>query len=130
MPAPVVPRSSPAARYGVRRRRRTDRRRWIRRDAGKMADPTEFLHVLVAGGGVAGLEALLALRDLAGDRVELSLLTPERDFLYRPMAVAAPFGRGHAQRHAIDDMVSQLGVTLVQGRLHAVDAAQRVAYTD
>ena len=95
-----------------------------------MAVPTEPLHVLVAGGGVAGLEALLALRDLAGDRVELSLLTPEQDFLYRPMAVAAPFGRGHAERHAIDDMVSQLGVTLVQGRLHAVDAAQRVAYTE
>ena len=48
-------------------------------------------HVLVAGGGVAGLEALLALRHLAGDRVELSLLSPRADFSYRPMAVAEPF---------------------------------------
>ena len=35
------------------------------------------LRVLVAGGGVAGMEALLALRDLAGDRTERTLLTPE-----------------------------------------------------
>ena len=42
------------------------------------------LRVLVAGGGVAGLETLLALRDLAGDRVERTLLTPEQEFVYRP----------------------------------------------
>ena len=34
------------------------------------------LRVLVAGGGVAGLEAVLALQDLAGDRVSVSLLAP------------------------------------------------------
>lgn len=33
--------------------------------------------VLVAGGGVAGLEALLARRDLAGKRVMLTLLAPD-----------------------------------------------------
>jgi sulfide:quinone oxidoreductase len=49
------------------------------------------LQVLVAGGGVAGLEALLALRDLAGERVELTLLSPEAEFVYRPMAVAEPW---------------------------------------
>lgn len=91
---------------------------------------TEPLRVLVAGGGVAGLEALLALRDLAGDRVELTLLTPEQDFLYRPMAVAAPFARGRARRHALDEVTRDLGVTLVRGRLCAVDAAQRVASTE
>ncbi|CAN5577072.1 hypothetical protein BH20ACT19_BH20ACT19_02960 [soil metagenome] len=63
-----------------------------------MAGPSAF-RVLVAGGGVAGLEALLALRDLAGARVELALLSPETDFVYRPMAVAEPFARGHAARH-------------------------------
>jgi pyridine nucleotide-disulfide oxidoreductase len=91
---------------------------------------TEPLRVLVAGGGVAGVEALLALRDLAGDRVELTLLTPEQDFIYRPMAVAAPFARGRARRHALDEVTRDLGVTLVQGRLCAVDAAQRAARTE
>lgn len=60
------------------------------------------LRVLVAGGGVAGLETLLALRHLAGDRIERTLLTPEPEFVYRPMAVAEPFSRGRAQRHRLD----------------------------
>ena len=67
-------------------------------------------HVLVAGGGVAGLEALLALRRLAGDRVELSLLSPRADFTYRPMAVAEPFGRGHAAHHALAKIAADLDV--------------------
>jgi len=32
--------------------------------------------VLIAGGGVAGLETLLALRALAGDRVDITILAP------------------------------------------------------
>jgi NADH dehydrogenase FAD-containing subunit len=40
--------------------------------------------VLIAGGGVAGLDALLALRALAGDRVALTLVSPAPDFVYRP----------------------------------------------
>ena len=37
--------------------------------------------VLVAGGGVAGLETLLALRALAGDRVDITLVAPELRFI-------------------------------------------------
>ena len=33
-------------------------------------------HVLIAGGGVAGLETLLALRALAADRVDITILAP------------------------------------------------------
>jgi sulfide:quinone oxidoreductase len=86
-------------------------------------------HVLVAGGGVAGLEALLALGDLAGDRVELSLLSPRADFAYRPMAVAEPFGRGHAAHHALAEIAADLDVRLVRGALAAVDHAERMAIT-
>jgi sulfide:quinone oxidoreductase len=91
-----------------------------------MADP---LHVLVAGGGVAGLETLLALRDLAGDRVRCTLLTPESEFVYRPMAVAEPFARGRAARHAVDAIARDLGAELVCGQLIGVDAAAREAVT-
>src|SRR5918994_1950993 len=66
-------------------------------------------HVLIAGGGVAGLEALLALRDLAGDRLAVTLLAPEREFTYRPMAVAVPFARGHMQRRELADVTGDAG---------------------
>jgi sulfide:quinone oxidoreductase len=35
--------------------------------------------VVIVGGGVAGLEALLGLRAMAGDRVRLTLAAPDRD---------------------------------------------------
>jgi sulfide:quinone oxidoreductase len=81
------------------------------------------MHVVVAGGGVAGLETVLALRDLAGERVRLTLLSPEPDFVYRPMAVAAPFARGHAQHRSLREVATRFGAELVQGALAAVDEA-------
>ena len=85
--------------------------------------------VLVAGGGVAGLETLLALRHLAGDRIEPTLLTPEQEFVYRPMAVAEPFARGHSQRHRLDAIAEDLGARLVCGSLATVDDRTRTAVT-
>ena len=46
------------------------------------------MDVLIAGGGIAGLEALLGLREVAGERVRLTVVAPDPDFTYRPMAVA------------------------------------------
>ena len=59
------------------------------------------LRVLVAGGGVAALEVLLALRELAGRRVEVTLLSPDREFVYRPVTVAEAFGRGEARSYPL-----------------------------
>lgn len=87
------------------------------------------IRVLIAGGGVAGLEALLALRDLAGERVELTLLSPEPEFVYRPMAVAEPFGRGHAARHELSGIAADVGAELVRAALAEVDADARTAIT-
>ena len=50
--------------------------------------------VFIAGGGVAGIEALLALRDLAGDRVRVTLASPSPEFTYKPLAVEEPFSPG------------------------------------
>ena len=49
-------------------------------------------HVLIAGGGVAALEAAFALRALAGDLVDLEIVAAEPKFFYRPQAVFEPFG--------------------------------------
>jgi sulfide:quinone oxidoreductase len=92
-----------------------------------MPDP---MRVLVAGGGVVGLETLLALRDLAPERVRCTLLTPEAEFVYRPMAVAQPVARGQAARHRLDAIAREVGADLVAGRLVEVDADAREAVTD
>jgi sulfide:quinone oxidoreductase len=50
------------------------------------------MDIVIAGGGVAGLEALLALRAMARNHARLTLIAPDPDFSYRPLAVAEPFG--------------------------------------
>ena len=57
-------------------------------------NPTTAPEILVVGGGIAALEFMLALRDLAGDRVHVTVVAPEPDFVLRPMLVAEPLGRG------------------------------------
>ena len=86
--------------------------------------------VVIVGGGVGALEAMLALRDLAEERVEITLLSPESEFRYRPAAVAVPFGRGQVERFALSDIASAAGARLVTGSLERVDATDHLAITD
>jgi sulfide:quinone oxidoreductase len=58
--------------------------------SGSHADPRRP-RVLIAGGGVAALETLLALRDRAAERLELCVLAPAKEFVYRPLGVLEPF---------------------------------------
>jgi sulfide:quinone oxidoreductase len=79
------------------------------------------LDVLIAGGGVAGLEALLALHALAADRVRLTLIAPDADFTYRPLAVAEPFSLGHAHRVPLSRFMEETGADLVIDAVASVD---------
>jgi sulfide:quinone oxidoreductase len=81
------------------------------------------MEVLIAGGGVAGLEALLALRDLAGDRVRLVLAAPDDQFTYRPLAVAEPFALGRAHQVPLSQFADDAGAELVIDPVTSVDVA-------
>jgi sulfide:quinone oxidoreductase len=87
------------------------------------------LRVLIAGGGVAGLEAMLALDALAGDRVALTLLDPGMDFVYRPMSVAVPFAAGHPTRHPLADLAAQAAARHVRDRVERVDPGAHLVRT-
>lgn len=87
------------------------------------------LRVVIAGGGVAGLEALLALRHLAGERVQVELVAPERDFTYRPLAIAEQFGYGRCLRFDLATLVAQQGAGFRADALVAVDPELRRART-
>jgi sulfide:quinone oxidoreductase len=87
--------------------------------------------VVIAGGGVAGVEALLALHALASDRVDLTLVSPTPDFIYRPLAVAEPFALGHAYRVPLSQFTDDVGAQLVVDATVGVDdAAGRVRLRD
>src|SRR5262245_10544830 len=88
-------------------------------------EPMAPQRVLVAGAGVAGLEAALALRALAGERVSVEVVAPEPLFVYRPMAVAEPFRKGEVRRFPIDRLVAAAGAHYRHDVLAAVDSDEK-----
>jgi sulfide:quinone oxidoreductase len=89
-------------------------------------DPVQ---VLVAGGGVAALEAALALRALAEDRVTVELVAPETEFTYRPLAVAEPFRVGEVRRFPLKNLAEAAGANLRRGSVESVNAQRRTIAT-
>jgi sulfide:quinone oxidoreductase len=87
------------------------------------------LQVLIAGGGVAALEAALALRKLAEERVQVELIAPEPDFAYRPLAVAEPFRVAEVRRFPLEPLAQAAGATLRQGVVASVEPDRNVLRT-
>jgi sulfide:quinone oxidoreductase len=85
-------------------------------------------HVVIVGAGVAGLEAALALRALAPQLVDVELVSPERHFFYRPLAVAEPFGVGRVHRWELTDLARLAGADFTPGDVRALDTEQAVAH--
>lgn len=83
--------------------------------------------VLVVGAGVAGLEAALALRDLAGDRVDVSLHDPSREFAYRPFGIGEPYGTTRAFRYDLRSLSELCGASLQPSAIAAVEPERRIA---
>ena len=87
------------------------------------------MKVLIAGGGVAALEGLMALHELAGDRISLELVTPTPEFAYRPLAVAEPFGLGEVRRYDVVRIASEHGAAVHMAGMTSVDTARRRVIT-
>jgi sulfide:quinone oxidoreductase len=88
------------------------------------------LRVTIAGGGVAALEAALALQELAGNLVSVELVAPETEFAYRPLAVAEPFRVGEMHRFPLARLAEAAGAALRTGSAAAVDPERKVLKLD
>jgi sulfide:quinone oxidoreductase len=86
--------------------------------------------VVIAGGGLGGLEAALAVGALAGDRVEIELVASSPHFLARAASVAEPFGGRPSATIDIGRLGAEHGFGVTLGRIWAVDARHRVIATD
>jgi sulfide:quinone oxidoreductase len=82
------------------------------------------MRVVIAGGGVAALEALAGLRALADDRVEATLLCPVATFSYRPLSTAVPFTFREQRTRSLAEIASDLGARFVHDGLAQVDASR------
>jgi sulfide:quinone oxidoreductase len=89
----------------------------------------EEFRALICGGGVAATEGLLRLRALAGDSVAITLLAPNDDFVYRPLAVREAAGFGPARRCELSALAESAGAEWIKDTLAGVDTGARKAHT-
>jgi len=86
--------------------------------------------VVIVGGGVAGLEALIALRAL-GARVAVTLVSQDDWFVDRPRTVAEPFGGGSAARYSLAEIAAEFDAGFIRATVADVSAAEhRVSCAD
>ncbi len=88
---------------------------------------TDRARVLIAGGGIAGLESLIALHHLAGDRVEVTLVAPRPDFVYKPHLVEEPFTSEAAAHRELAPIAEEFGARFVQQGIEGVNAEAHYA---
>jgi sulfide:quinone oxidoreductase len=96
-----------------------------------MADATdrEKPRIVVVGAGVAALEFLLALAELAPDKASVDVLAPDVYFNYRPFAVAHAFNVGPPYHTKLDHVISHVGARQLHARVVSVDRLARIAFT-
>jgi sulfide:quinone oxidoreductase len=86
--------------------------------------------VLIAGGGVAALEACLALRAfLPEESLRIEILCPVDRFQYRPLAVLEPFDGTSAWFMDLGRFAADQDVHLVRDALVAVEPYEHVVVT-
>ena len=83
---------------------------------------SERAHVLIAGGGFAGLEAILALRALAPDAVSVTLVSASTSLAYRPAATTESFSEAPPLAYDLQAIAIDVGASFRLDRVEAVAA--------
>jgi sulfide:quinone oxidoreductase len=77
--------------------------------------------IVIIGGGVAALETAIGLHDSPNVEVDVTMVSPQREFHYRPFAVLEPFGFHQYAKMSIADLVEGCNVELVHDKVSRVD---------
>jgi sulfide:quinone oxidoreductase len=93
------------------------------------ASETEPARVVVAGGGAAALEAVLALRAFAPTELEIELVAPDERFHARPLSVAAPFGLVEREPLGLHAFAADNATRFHHGAIAGVNPIERTVET-
>jgi sulfide:quinone oxidoreductase len=88
------------------------------------------MRVVIAGGGVAALEALLALRADARDLVDITLVADADAFAYRSLQIGEAFGAGHPRRYPLASLAADAGASFIQERVASIRIGARELVLD
>jgi sulfide:quinone oxidoreductase len=82
----------------------------------------EHPHVTILGAGFAGLEAAFLLRMRMRDRVDLTVVSPRPEFVFRPNSIYVPFGADPADLEVdLAKAFSRRRIEFVEERVAGVD---------
>jgi sulfide:quinone oxidoreductase len=93
--------------------------------SGERQRPREGKRVVICGGGVAAVEALLALRVHVKIGLQVHLVAPNDALVYQPLAVAAPFDLAETTMMSLAHVARDQHARLHVDSLLAVDAKNR-----
>lgn len=85
--------------------------------------------MLIAGGGIAGIETALALRDLAGEKADVDLRDPRQEFVFRPFAVGEPYGAARVFHYDLRLVAERCAASFHPDGIVSVDPGRRQALT-
>jgi sulfide:quinone oxidoreductase len=85
--------------------------------------------VVICGGGIAAVEGLLRLRRLLGDSVEIELIAPNDELVYRPLAVRQPFAFGPPSRYPLRRIAADCAAEWTKDTLAWVEPDRQVVHT-
>jgi len=94
-----------------------------------MPTPPPRFRVVIAGGGVAALETALAISAIDRSRFDVTLVSPAKEFTYRPAAVLEPFAAGLAGHFAVAEVAEAAGARVIEDELGWVSADEHAAHT-
>lgn len=99
-------------------------------DAAQFKAGAAQFTVVIAGGGVAALEAALALRDLLGERLALTIVAPNPEFRYRPLLVREHFTPALTANYSVAEIADRAGAQLLVDAFKWLDPVGQVLHTD
>jgi sulfide:quinone oxidoreductase len=87
--------------------------------------PSEPAKVAIIGGGVAALEAMLALDAISYSGTDVHLFSPESSFVLKPLAVSSDFGRGGLLTFDLQKLTATAGATFHNASVEEVMPSSR-----
>ncbi len=86
--------------------------------------------VLIVGSGPGALEACLALsRSEHLPDLEIALISPQREYVYRPNIVVEPFGGQEPARYLVGEIIAAEGVQQWLGTIERIDPEAKKAFS-
>lgn len=90
-----------------------------------MTSPDAPIEIVIAGGGVAAIEAVLALRASGRPDLSLTLVSASPSFHLPPLSALKPFARGHSGDVSLAEFMHAQDGRFIEHRVASVEPARR-----